>query len=388
MKLKLNDLTIPDKEMKKNKISKRKKIMIIIFTIIALIAAAILIFLNSPQFGRLPKGERLERVQHSDHYKNGQFQNLHPAPQITDKFLEILRNNIFGKNEHRNPKQAIPSVKTNLYNISVEENILVWMGHSSYYMQINGKRILVDPVFSKSGAPVSFINKAFKGANIYTAEDIPELDYLVITHDHWDHLDYPTVKKLQHKIKKIVCPLGIGEDFERWGFTTKIIEMDWQDKVQLDDNVMVYCFPTRHFSGRGLKPRQTQWASFLFQTPSFKVYIGGDSGYDTHFAEIGDRFGTIDLAILENGQYNKAWKYIHMFPEETLQAGKDLHAKKVLPVHNSKFALSNHDWNAPLKTITALHHPEDFILLTPMIGEPVDLNVSHPVSKAWWTNIE
>jgi L-ascorbate metabolism protein UlaG (beta-lactamase superfamily) len=234
-------------------------------------------------------------------------------------------------------------VKTNLVGLNPQENILVWLGHSSYYFQVGGTRFLVDPVFSHSASPVSFANRAFKGTNIFKATDIPDIDYLVITHDHWDHLDYPTVKELKPRIRKVICPLGVGAHFARWNFDeSNIIEMDWEDMVILDSCFEMHCFSAHHFSGRGFKQRQSLWASFLLKSTTLSIYMGGDSGYDTHFASIGERFDSIDFALLENGQYNKAWKYIHMQPEETLQAGIDLRAKNVIPVHHSKFAMSSH----------------------------------------------
>jgi L-ascorbate metabolism protein UlaG (beta-lactamase superfamily) len=297
--------------------------------------------------------------------------------------LNVLKDNITAKN--RKPQQQIASVKTNLFDLDSKENVLVWFGHSSYFIQLNGKRILVDPVFSGFASPFSFSIKAFNGADIYKPEDIPEIDYLVITHDHWDHLDYKTIKKLQPKIEKIVTGLGVGEHFEYWGFEKeKIIELDWFEKFDFQNGFVFYGLPARHFSGRGFSPKKTLWLSFLLETPSQKIFIGGDGGYDSHFAKIGEKFGEIDLAILENGQYNQAWKYIHMMPEEVLQASTDLNAKRLLPVHHSKFALSIHSWNEPLNKISALNESENIPLLTPKIGEKVILDNSSQKFTEWW----
>lgn len=154
---------------------------------------------------------------------------------------------------------------------------------------------------------------------------MPDIDYLIITHDHWDHLDRGTVTALRPRIRTVVCPLGVGEHFEYWGFPKeRIVELDWHEQAALDDGFTIRCLPARHFSGRGLNSNQTLWGSFLLQSPSRKIYIGGDGGYGKHFAQIGREFPDIDLAILENGQYNEAWRYIHTLPGQLAQAAKDL----------------------------------------------------------------
>lgn len=165
------------------------------------------------------------------------------------------------------------------------------------------------------------------------------------------------------------------------------MELDWSEEAVLDNGVKVYCLPARHFSGRGLKPNQSLWVSYLFELPSRKIYIGGDSGYDTHYAEIGKRFENIDLAILENGQYDEDWRYIHILPEQQAQAFHDLQAKRLFTVHHSKFALGNHPWDEPLKKIAATAEKDSIDLLQPMIGEVVDLNAApYPLTK-WWETL-
>ncbi|NCB07534.1 MAG: MBL fold metallo-hydrolase, partial [Bacteroidia bacterium] len=207
-------------------------------------------------------------------------------------------------------------------------------------------------------------------------------------HDHWDHLDYKTVVPLKPKIKKIIAPLGVGEHLERWKFDKdKITELDWYEFSEPDEGFRFTATPARHFSGRGLRHKRTLWASFVLQTPSLKIFIGGDGGYDTHFAEIGLKFSGFDLAILENGQYSPNWKYIHMMPEQTLQAANDLQAKRLLPVHNSKFALANHAWNEPLKRITELNATYNLLLVTPMLGEKVYLNDDFQSVTNWWEGV-
>lgn len=367
-----------------------KRIMWITLSIIAAIAVAVIIFVNQPNFGRTPKGERMQRIKHSSNYYDKKFQNIHETPQLTsDKgYFAAMVEFLFKKKERLRPEADLPSVKTDLWKLNREENVLVWFGHSSYLLQVDGIRILVDPVLSGAASPVSFFNKPFKGTDIYRPEDIPDVNYLIISHDHWDHLDYKTVMKLKDRVGKVVCGLGVGEHFEYWGFDkTKLVELNWNESATFDDKLTVCCLPARHFSGRGLSPNQTLWASYFIETPSQRIYIGGDSGYDTHFSEIGNQFGEIDLAILENGQYDKDWKYIHLLPEQVVQAFKDLGAKKLFTVHHSKYALGNHPWDEPLNNISAFAERDSINLIQPMIGEQVNLNDNiYSVSKWWMVN--
>lgn len=357
-------------------------IVLFVFSFIAILVFA---YMRLPRFGRLPRGERLSLIQKSPNFKDGIFQNLNPTPQLAEdaRFSEMFRDMLFSKN--RKPPGKIPSIKTDLKSLEPNEDVLVWFGHSSYFLQLNGKKILVDPVFSGHASPFLFSVKAFLGTDIYFPEDFPEIDYLVITHDHWDHLDYKTVRKLRPKIKKVITGLGTGEHLERWGFSkNQIFESDWYTEFSPEENIWITTTPARHFSGRGFMHKRTLWVSFVLQVSSFKIFIGGDGGYDNHFAEIGKKYGPFDMAILENGQYNKNWKYIHMQPEQVLQAAKDLQANWLFPVHSSKFALANHPWDEPLNKITELNYNSELRLILPQIGEKVDLKNNSQSFKKWW----
>ncbi|WP_317042939.1 MBL fold metallo-hydrolase [Arcticibacter eurypsychrophilus] len=366
------------------------KIMAILFTTVFLIAFAVLIFMRQPQFGKSPSGKRLELMMQSPNYRDGAFQNIHDTPQLTEGYsmTKILYQFLFKKTERLRSLDSLPSVKTNLLNLTHDKDVLVWFGHSSYFMQIANKRFLVDPVFSGSISPIPGSGKAFKGADIYTVDDLPEIDYLFISHDHYDHMDYETIIKLRSKVKKVICGLGVGAHFEHWGYSAEnIIEKDWDQQIDLGDGFVVNTAFGRHFSGRTFKRNGTLWMSYILKTPDLKIFIGGDSGYDTHFAEIGKKYGPFDLAILENGQYGDGWKYIHMTSREVLQAGKDLNAKRVFPVHSSKFVLANHPWDEPLKEITKLAQLEGTPLITPMIGEVVCLMDDKQIFTQWWKGV-
>lgn len=358
-----------------------------VFLIFIVLVFLIIIFFNHPQFGRLPRGERLERIKKMDNYKHGKFHNLHHTPKFSTEGnkIKILVDFLFQKKENNRPKKPLPVVDTNLHNLDNTKNLLVWFGHSSYFLQHSGKIFLVDPIFY-GASPVSFFNKPFKGTDIYKAEDIPNIDYLIITHDHWDHLDYKAIKKLKDKISTIVCPLGVGEHFEYWGFQkNQIIELSWNENSNPEENIAFYCFPTRHFSGRSFMMNKTLWASFILQIGDVNIYLGGDSGYDTHFAHIAKQFPNIDIAILENGQYNKNWRYIHMLPQDLQQALSDLKAKKVFTFHNSKYALSIHAWNEPHNNLFPC--ADFFHVAMPMIGEVVYLDKELKTPQKWWSDI-
>ncbi|TDW48913.1 L-ascorbate metabolism protein UlaG (beta-lactamase superfamily) [Flavobacterium sp. 270] len=360
-----------------------------ILTFLILIFLVVYLFLQDPRFGKAPAGERLAKIQKSPNYKNGKFENIHFTPQLTEGYSMpgVLYEFLFKKKPNRIPVNPIPSIKTDLLNLSVDQDILVWFGHSSYYFQIEGKRFLVDPVFSGNASPIAGTTKSFKGSDIYDVEDLPEIDYLLITHDHYDHLDYKTILKLKPKTKQVVCGLGVGAHFEFWGFSPEIIiEKDWNEKVELDQNITLFTAPTRHFAGRGFNRNNTLWLSYILQTPTFKMYLGGDSGYDTHFAEIGQKYGPFDLALIDNGQYDVKWKYIHNLPEDVIQEAKELKTKRLFPVHSSKFALANHPWDEPLKRITELNEKEEnpISIITPMIGELVGLRNENQQFKRWF----
>lgn len=383
--------------------------MIILVSILLLLSITIFFYMRLPKFGKAPSGERLERMEQSPNYKDGQFQNLSHTPSLSgnQSMMKIFYNFLFKKAPRTKPVDEIPSMKSDLKNLPKDENILVWFGHSSYYLQVDGMRFLIDPVFSGNASPIPRSNKSFKGTDLYSADDMPEIDYLLITHDHYDHLDYPTIKKLRPKIGHVICGLGVGAHFDHWKYNPAIItEMDWNEKMPLSGDITLYTAPARHFSGRTFNRNNTLWLAFILQTDGMQLYLGGDGGYDTHFAEIGEKFGQFDLAILENGQYNEAWHAIHLMPKEGLQAAKDLKAKRLFPVHSSKFKLAHHPWDEPLKTITELNEQgerneprelnaqeemngqgDPIPLVTPKIGEIVYLDDTTQLFSKWWEKV-
>lgn len=337
--------------------------------------------------GKLPSGKHKEKIQQSPNYKNGSFQNLSPTAMKPEgvSYWKMMRE-FFKKHPDTAPSKKIPFRRTELNKLESTGPLIVWFGHSSYLLRIENKNILVDPVLSGNAAPLSFMVKAFPGANEYKAEDMPSIDYLILTHDHYDHLDFKTIRKLRNRIGHIYCSLGISSHLKHWGVDEdKITELDWWESVQVDDKIRLTAAPARHFSGRGVKRGQSLWSSFILKTPDHNIYLGGDSGYDDHFKEIGNKYGPFDLAILESGQYNAMWPLIHMMPEETVQASIDLNAKVLMPVHWGKFRLGMHPWNEPIKRVMEKARELEVGVVTPLIGEAFSLN-QEMAANNWWDN--
>lgn len=364
--------------------------MLIIIALLSVLALTGFSFMNSAVFGALPKGERLARIRRSPNYRDGKFQNLTPTPMMTEdaNMLKITYKFLLG-DKNAMPKKPIPTVKSNLKTSSDSKAKLTWFGHSSYLLQINNVNILVDPVFSERTSPIQWAGtKAFSGTNIYGVKDLPEIDVVLITHDHYDHLDYKTITGIGNLAGKYITSLGVGAHLERWGIeNSKIIENDWWDELEVTEDIRLIAAPARHFSGRNMTSRnQALWTSFILLSPEYKIYIGGDSGYEDHFKNIGEKYGPFDLAVLECGQYNNYWPYIHMFPEETTQAAVDLRAKILLPVHWGKFKLSTHYWSEPIERVSKKAADINIPLTTPKIGETIIVNEFYPREK-WWEGI-
>lgn len=368
-----------------------RKFMYLILAVLAVVFLASYVVLSQSRFGKLPDGDRMERIKHSPNFRDGEFQNQSHTPTFTGETtrLKVMTDFFFKKKVRVTPVDTIPHIKTDLNALNPDNDVMVWFGHSSYFMQIDGRKIIVDPVFSNYAAPFPWMVKAFPGTSFYSAADMPFIDYLFITHDHWDHLDYKTMVAMKPKVKKVFCGLGVGAHLENWGFhPDSIVEMDWYDQSVPDTSWVVNATPARHFSGRALKRNQTLWVSFALQTPSLNIFIGGDSGYDKHFAETGSKLGPFDLVFLEQGQYNEHWKFIHLMPSELFKAAGDLKAKRIMPVHNSRFALSVHPWDEPLKEAAANSAKYGIPVITPVIGEPVNLNDTTRVFTSWWSSLK
>ncbi|MCK8494180.1 MBL fold metallo-hydrolase [Spirosoma sp. RP8] len=359
--------------------------MITLALILAIATGSTFLFLRQDVFGSDPATTRLERIKQSKNYQNGVFENLEPtAVMREDGSYWQMMNDYFHKDKFNTPPQPLPSVKTDLKSLADDKPTVVWFGHSSYLIKANGTTVLVDPVFSGYASPVSFFGKSFAGSDVYRVDDMPDIDMLVISHDHYDHLDYKTITELIPKVKKFYTALGVGAHLERWGVPAdRIVEFDWWEGKQVASDIQLTAVPARHFSGRSLARGKTLWSSYVLNLHGYTLFLGGDSGYGTHFKEIGDKYGPFDLAILECGQYGKDWPNIHMFPEEVVTAAEDLRAKTLLPVHWAKFSLAYHAWNEPIQRLVTRASEKALPITTPQIGEPVVVNASYPRS-VWW----
>jgi len=357
-----------------------------------------------PVFGKAPAGARLQRILRSAHYKGNHFENVVPTT-VTVPGVSIFK--MLGDMRHRpataQPDHPIPSVRTDLRALPKDRATIVWFGHSSYLLQVNQTTILVDPVFSGHASPVSFLAKAYPGTGVYTAADMPDIDIMLLTHDHYDHLDYMTIRQLMPRVKHYCTSLGVGAHLESWGIAAgKITELDWWESWGTGaagveaagaarglseggdhGRITFTATPARHFSGRSFKRAGTLWSAFVLKTGGYTLFLGGDSGYERHFKEIGERFGPFDLAILECGQYGKNWPYIHMLPEQTMQAALDLRATALMPVHWGKFTLSLHPWDEPIRRLTVAAADKGLPVATPMIGQPVVVGEAYPDAR-WW----
>ncbi len=372
---------------------KRKlKIMTIVFLFVGIgLVLAVCIFLNQTQFGKNPDRVYFEVARNSPHFVDGEFRNQIPTPLFTDdsSVFSVIMKSLFTKPDRLVPVMPLPSVKTDLRSLVRDKDIVIWLGHSSYYLQLAGKRILIDPVLSPYASPFFLFNRAFEGTNVYQVSDMPDIDYLLITHDHWDHLDYPTVKMLESRVGKVICGLGVGFHLLEWGYpANKIVEADWFAKLKNPEGVDIHVLPARHFSGRGLVRNRTLWVSYALVSPKRRIFVSGDTGYGPHLKQIGETLGRFDLAILENGQYDKRWAYIHMMPEETAQAAVEIGAKALLPAHSGKFAISNHAWKDPFIRLARASYDKPYKLLTPVIGEPVYLEDEKQIFSHWWEKYE
>ncbi len=352
-----------------------------------------------PPFGALPQGESLARLQALPYARGGLVCNIAqpcglPIPRGAMPWAEreqgysyfrILWEALVGTGRPGDrPEKPLDVVKTNLGALPRERDGIVWFGHSSYLLQLGGKRILVDPVFN-SASPIPGTNPPFAGTEVYSADDLPEVDVLLITHDHYDHLDCKVVRALRDRVAQVICPLGVGAHLLRWGYAPeRLTELAWGEHAQLP-GLRVNAHTSYHYSGRNLNTRRRAlWASYVLRGGGKTIYIGGDSGYATHFAALGEQYGGFDYAVMENGQYNPRWRQNHMLPHELPHAIRNLRARRVLTVHHSKYKLSPHPWQEPLENALRLRE-KGVAVDIPRIGEPVWFDEAPETeSRPWW----
>lgn len=350
------------------------KVLITVALVLALLGGGVLIYVQHPKFGPSTTVLQSPVVLHSRNYVDGEFRNLEPTPVMTGDvtFLGAVWSFLTEKrDENLRPSAPIETVKTDLTQLDKEEDLVIWLGHSSYFVQLKGQRLLIDPVFSESAAPIPFVNRAFDGTSIYSAEDMPDIDFLLITHEHWDHLDYESVTALQPKVRHAIVALGLAPYLKQWGYEdNQLHQLDWNETLEIEAGLKIHALPARHYSRRLLTTNQTLWVSFALTTDKRKLYFSGDSGYGKHFKDIGATFGPFDYAALDSGQYDARWKHIHMTPQEALNAARDLKSNIMSPAHVGKFALARHAWDDPFKRLELAAQDQSISIVTPKIGEP------------------
>ncbi|WP_266368943.1 MBL fold metallo-hydrolase [Tellurirhabdus rosea] len=367
-----------------------KMMGLVLLITLGLMGLAVGIFMNvAPQMGGKATGARLQRIQNSPNFKDGTFRNT--TETLMDMSVAkmarigwLILRGVKGSE----PDEVIKTVPFDAGRLvrtgSADEVAVSWFGHSSLLIRVGGKTILTDPVFGERASAVSFLGpKRFRYDRYMDVAGLPPVDAVIFSHDHYDHLDYPTVLGLKGRVKRFFVPLGVGAHLEAWGIPAgQITELDWWETTQLDELTLV-CTPARHFSGRGFSRDATLWSSWVLLGGGKRVFYGADSGYSPNFKAIGDKYGPFDLAMLENGAYNEAWHSIHSMPEETAQAGKDVRAAVVLPIHWGKFNLALHEWRDPIRRLTKKAAELGLPLTTPQIGEVVRLDEPLP-RAAWW----
>ncbi len=311
---------------------------------------------RASHFGALPNLKD-SRIQNSPAFNCKQFVNNDNVDMSMNfsKFKKLLPQILKQKKNRRPEKNSIISDKSAIrFAGSCGNGIqITWFGHSSIMLDVNGKRILFDPMLSKYASPFPGFVKRFKNSILFNESDyerLGKIDAIIISHDHYDHLDYTTISSLMDNTDKFYVPLGVGSHLRKWEVEdSKITEADWWEEFNFD-NINLVCTPAQHFSGRRAgKRNNTLWTSWLIQVNGKNIYFSGDTGYFDGFKQIKEQYGSIDFAMLECGQYNELWEEIHMLPEQTFQAAIDLEAKQIMPIHNMAFSLALHSYYEPKK---------------------------------------
>ncbi|TMU84451.1 hypothetical protein FGG79_16310 [Bacillus sp. BHET2] len=358
-----------------------------IISLISLLTILIIGFLvvrYYPAFGGKPAQEK---VQSSSQYSQDSFQNSVPTSMDTSLSSTVsMFRDLLIRNPNRKPHEDLPRVDFPSFQHPYPVTNVTWFGHSASMIEIDGKRLLLDPMFGKTPSPIPwFGGKRYSKDLPFQLEELPSIDAVIFSHDHYDHLDYGTIKKLKNRVKQFFVPIGVGSHLERWGIDPlHITELDWWDKLEWNGLTLV-CTPARHFSGRSLNDRNASlWCSWCIIGKSSRIFFSGDSGYGSHFKEIGREYGPFDLSLMECGQYDPRWAPIHMLPEETVQAHIDVQGNCLLPVHWGAFTLSFHDWTDPIERVTKKANEMGILVTTPKIGETFLVEEgAYPDSK-WW----
>ncbi len=363
--------------------------MIIIWIIGVIVLLILLInvyVLADPRFGGKPAKDQMVKLARQSLYEKGKFRNPGNIPVILPKSYGKMLRLQFGDNPGRVPDDVIPSVKPEFKDSLGNEDLsLIWLGHSTVLIRIDTITILTDPVFSKRASPFSFVGpRSFEYSVPFTPENIPFPDIILISHDHFDHLDYRTIKKYYKGVKAFYVPLGVKSHLVRWGVPAEnITELDWWSRKKYNDSLKFISTPAQHFTGRRGQNNSTLWCSWVIKGKKEILFFSGDSGYSTHFKEIGEKYGPFDIALMECGAYGTYWPYIHMVPEESVQASLDSKAKIVMPIHWGKYNLAFHPWKEPVERFVQEASVQKLNYITPKPGDQVVIGSKQP-THTWW----
>ena len=346
------------------------------------------VFVNtSPQFGGKANGDSLIRIKSSSNYNGDTFKNIEQTVVSTGMKLSSIPK-FFTNGDNKVPEGELPSKRLGKSYFDNEPNQprITWFGHSALFVEMEGMNIFIDPMLGDVPAPHPMLgNSRFNKELPIEIENLPNIDLVLISHDHYDHLDYGSIQKLKDKVELFYVPLGIKAHLTEWGIEEqKVIEFDWWESKTLNGIEFVSA-PARHFSGRGFKRNSTLWCSWIIKSENNSIFFSGDSGYGKHFKEIGEKYGPFDFAMMECGQYNEQWSHIHMMPEETIQASVDVKAKVMMPIHWGSFKLALHEWTDPVVRACNKAKELNVKMATPIIGEAIIVNENYP-STNWWLN--
>ncbi len=327
------------------------------------------------------------RYPDTPHYQDGRFQNAQPRPPLGFWKGVKLAWSFFvsGKPAGTVPDRPIPVQPLTRADLeAAPDRSLYRLGHSTLLLKLRGRYWLTDPVFSQRASPVQWAGPARFHAPPISIDALPPIAGVILSHNHYDHLDYAAVRQLAAKTDRFIAPLGVGEQLIAWGIDAgKVEQLDWWQSTELH-GLRLTATPAQHFSGRGLRDSdRSLWASWVIQDDALRVFFSGDSGYFDGFKAIGEKFGPFDLTLMETGAYDPRWAFVHMQPEETLQAHRDLRGRWLLPIHNGTFDLAVHTWQDPFERIVALAAQHGVTVTTPMMGERVDIGAPQ-AGTAWW----
>jgi len=372
-----------------------KRILFVLLGTIGILILIGFLFLKiSPQFGgSATAAEELAYAQ-TGHYENGVFLNKEAINMELDchSIKQMLRETM-SPDPNVSPDQDVQVQKITAESILNKPDSIVrltWFGHSTFLVEMDGSTILLDPVFGQYAAPHPLLGrKRYNSEMPISIADLPSIDAVVISHDHYDHLDYESLKQLKDKTTTFFVPLGVDNHLERWGVPQgKIVKMDWWQE-KLFNGIKIAFTPSRHMSGRRLNDQYaTLWGSWVFSGKDYNLFFSGDGGYGKHFKEIGEKYGAFDIALMECGQYNLLWADVHMMPEQSVAAGIDLQAKMIVPIHWGSFTLATHSWKDPIERITKEAMKLNMPIATPRIGEPIIVGNAKIPSNKWWESIQ